>query len=354
MKVNFPKHIIFEFQIEKNTIMNKFIFAVVLISFHFFGNIASAQEVHLQPNDRSETREIIIRKDGDKETKITVQVEGDKVLINGKPIMESNEDGIIIKKKNMMIAEGMPLMMDGNFNIEDENDSTAFLGVTTEASKDGVEIISVSKESAAEKAGLKEGDIITKINDKKIEDPQSLSEVVTSYKPSQEVKISYIRNGKVKTTKATLQLKKQIQRRVMIIKNDRAHGADGHGMSDFKNNMDLILPGLAEDLGMNNIEFNFDNVPRKQKLGIKIQDTEEGNSVKILDVADSSAAANAGLKKDDLITEIDGKKINNTDDAREQLQETKDKNKYNIKAKRNGVEMNFEIKMPKKLKTAEL
>lgn len=334
--------------------MNKFIFAVVLISFHFFGNIASAQEVHLQPNDRSETREIIIRKDGDKETKITVQVEGDKVLINGKPIMESNEDGIIIKKKNMMIAEGMPLMMDGNFNIEDENDSTAFLGVTTEASKDGVEIISVSKESAAEKAGLKEGDIITKINDKKIEDPQSLSEVVTSYKPSQEVKISYIRNGKVKTTKATLQLKKQIQRRVMIIKNDRANGADGPGMSDFKNNMDLILPGLAEDLGMNNIEFNFDNVPRKQKLGIKIQDTEEGNSVKILDVADSSAAANAGLKKDDLITEIDGKKINNTDDAREQLQETKDKNKYNIKAKRNGVEMNFEIKMPKKLKTAEL
>ena len=105
---------------------------------------------------------------------------------------------------------------------------------------------------------------------------------------------------------------------------------------------------------MNNIEFNFDNVPRKQKLGIKIQDTEEGNSVKILDVADSSAAANAGLKMDDLITEIDGKKINNTDDAREQLQETKDKNKYNIKAKRNGVEINFEIKMPKKLKTAEL
>jgi serine protease Do len=334
--------------------MNKFIFAVVFISFLFLGNIASAQEVHLQPNDRSETREIIIRKDGDKETKITVEVEGDKVLINGKPIMESNEDVIIIKKKNMMIAEGMPLMMEGNFNIEDENDSTAFLGVTTKASKDGVEIISVSKESAAEKAGLKEGDIIIKINDKKIEDPQSLSEVVTSYKPSQEVKISYIRNGKVKTTKATLQLKKQIQRRVMIIKNDREHGADGPGMPDFKNNMDLILPGLAEDLGMNGMEFNFNRGPRKQKLGIKIQDIEEGNAVKILDVADSSAAANAGLKKDDIITEIDGKKINNTDDAREQLQETKDKNKYNIKAKRNGVEMNFEIKIPKKLKTAEL
>jgi serine protease Do len=111
---------------------------------------------------------------------------------------------------------------------------------------------------------------------------------------------------------------------------------------------------LAEDLGMNNMEFNFNNGPRKQKLGIKIQDTEEGNAVKIIDVADSSAASKAGLKKDDLITEIEGKKINNTDDAREQLQENKDKNKYNIKAKRNGVEMNFEIKMQKKLKTVDL
>ena len=93
---------------------------------------------------------------------------------------------------------------------------------------------------------------------------------------------------------------------------------------------------------------------RQKKLGLKIQDTEESSGVKILEVADSSAAANAGLKKDDIITEIGGKKVSNTDEAREQLMENAEKFNYNIKARRNGNEMSFDIKIPKKLKTANL
>jgi len=60
------------------------------------------------------------------------------------------------------------------------------------------------------------------------------------------------------------------------------------------------------------------------------------------------------LKKDDVITEIGGVKVTNTDEAREQLMENADKNTYSIKAKRNGTEMDFTIKIPKKLKTANL
>ena len=67
-----------------------------------------------------------------------------------------------------------------------------------------------------------------------------------------------------------------------------------------------------------------------------------------------SPAEKAGLQKDDLLTEINGQKINSTDDAREQLRETQDKSTYNIKATRNGIEKNFDIKIPKKLKTADL
>ena len=52
------------------------------------------------------------------------------------------------------------------------------LGVTTEKADKGVEIQDITKESAAAKAGLKEGDIITKIDDKKIEDPDDLSEAI--------------------------------------------------------------------------------------------------------------------------------------------------------------------------------
>jgi serine protease Do len=40
----------------------------------------------------------------------------------------------------------------------------AFLGVTTEEAKEGAKITNVVKESAAEKAGLKKDDIITKVS----------------------------------------------------------------------------------------------------------------------------------------------------------------------------------------------
>ena len=45
------------------------------------------------------------------------------------------------------------------------------LGVTTEKIEKGVKIQDITKESGAEKAGFKENDIITKIDDKKIERP---------------------------------------------------------------------------------------------------------------------------------------------------------------------------------------
>jgi serine protease Do len=103
-----------------------------------------------------------------------------------------------------------------------------------------------------------------------------------------------------------------------------------------------------------NMEGSGGSFSRQKKLGLKIQDTEEGGNVKVIEVVDSSAAQKAGLKKDDIITEINGQKINNTDEAREQLQEAGVKSSYIIKAKRNGIVMSFDVKIPKKLKTANL
>ena len=41
------------------------------------------------------------------------------------------------------------------------------------------------------KAGLKEGDIITKIDDKKIEDPDALAKAVKEHKPGDKVSVTY-------------------------------------------------------------------------------------------------------------------------------------------------------------------
>jgi serine protease Do len=104
----------------------------------------------------------------------------------------------------------------------------------------------------------------------------------------------------------------------------------------------------------NNYDFNFDTYPRQQKLGLKVQDTEDGKGVKVLDVDKDSPAEKAGLKKDDMVTEIGGTKVTNTDEVREALHDNMEKSAYNIKAARNGNALSFDIKIPKKLKTANL
>jgi serine protease Do len=108
----------------------------------------------------------------------------------------------------------------------------------------------------------------------------------------------------------------------------------------------LDMPAIA---GMD----GFEMFGRQKKIGLKFQDTEDGVGVKVINVEDSSTAAIAGLKKDDVITEINEKKIENTDDAREELVPEEGRKSYKIKALRNGAEMTFDVKIPRKLKTAD-
>ncbi len=365
--------------------MKKTVFIAALVCFAAFTTTVTAQNEKLDKvieKDKKETQEIVIRKKGEKDSKITVEIKGDKITINGKPLSEFKDDEITINKRNITIRNGKGnlryQMTPGDFyefegmNLwnDAKERSGAFLGVTTEANNDGAndtklqgaEITEVSKGSAAEKAGLKNGDVITKINGKKVDGPASLSDVVTSFKAKDEVTVYYKRDGKESSAKAVLGERKE--------SGSMAYSFSGpDGLARSFSLPRKTVPGveLYNDKGLaelypkvwtpgtgNNYEFFNETYPRQHKLGIKIQDTEEGNGVKILEVDKDSPAEKAGLKKDDVVTEIGGIKVSNTDEVRDQLQENMEKWAYNIKASRNGNAMSFDIKIPKKLKTANL
>ncbi len=337
-----------------------------------------AKEVK-EKKEKKETQEIIIRKKGDKDTKVTVEIKGDVVTINGKPLSEFKDGDITINKRDIKVWDGqrnfsfvpgedMEVFFNGPMKGAIAGEKRAFLGVTTgvtndgsnDTKPDGAAITNITKGSAAEKAGLKEGDVITKINDKKVEDPEDLTTTIGSFKPKEEVTVYYKRDGKEKSAKAVLgetqgmgsmsysfSSPKTGVRSFTIPRTPRAPGMET--MPNFEWNEER-MDGLGK---LREVE-GFAMFPRQQKLGLKIQDTEEGNGVKVLDTDKDSPAEKAGLKKDDIVTEIGGKKITNTDEAREQLMENAEKSAYTIKAKRNGSEMSFDIKIPKKLKTANL
>ncbi|GAA2857337.1 S1C family serine protease [Nonomuraea rubra] len=83
----------------------------------------------------------------------------------------------------------------------------AFLGVSvTDAPGDvpGALVRQVTAGSPAERAGLKEGDLITKIGDKAVDGGDTVVGQVRGFKPGQEVKITYMRDGATHEVGVTL------------------------------------------------------------------------------------------------------------------------------------------------------
>lgn len=69
----------------------------------------------------------------------------------------------------------------------------------------GVIITGIQKGSAAQAAGLKEGDIIQSIDGTSLYSSSEFSERVARHRPGDEVKLSYLRDGKTQSTTAKLQ-----------------------------------------------------------------------------------------------------------------------------------------------------
>ncbi|MEO6455421.1 MAG: PDZ domain-containing protein [Ginsengibacter sp.] len=327
--------------------MKKIFYPALCLAISFAAlHTAAAQEDKIRD---SKTDEIVIRKKGEKDLKLTIEMKDDDILINGKPLSDFNDSNITVIKRKQIMRHGNNMFMSprgGNsFYFDDDNDGAArpLLGVTTEKNENGVRITDVSKGTAAESAGLKEGDIITKIDNKKIADPEELMDVVRSYKPKNEVKIYYQRNGKAAETKATLGERKESRMRTFSFNNKDMPAMDGDMMKDFK----FEMPPMPKSHF-----FNF-GMPSHKRLGIQIEDTDNDSGARITTIAAGSAAEKAGLKKDDVITEIDGQKVKNTSEVKEQVLEN-DKSSYTIKAKRGTTDMNFEIKIPKKINSADL
>lgn len=86
----------------------------------------------------------------------------------------------------------------------------AALGVTVRGVVDqnfqpaGTAIVRLAPGGAAQKAGLRIGDVITKVDDSAITTVQSLTETLAGFKPGQRVPVTYDRNGSPHTVQVTL------------------------------------------------------------------------------------------------------------------------------------------------------
>jgi serine protease Do len=321
----------------------------------------SAQDDKEKDKDKDKEKmkqydEVIIRKKTDKDGKVTVEIRDGKVTVNGKPLEDFEDENLSVRKRRSGAIVGLgdayasPFRNNGggwNFNSDHlesfglGDSKTPFLGVATGEGKEGAEITEVTKGSAAEKAGLKKGDVITKVGDKAVFSQDDVSAEVKKHKPADKVTITYKRDGK--ESKATATLGKRPGALAFGTPNPNIHIAPD--IQSFRN-FDFNLDGDGDGPHM-----FFNNRPR---LGIKAQDTEDGKGVKVLEVGDESIAEKAGVKEDDVITEFNGKAVNSADELAAAARDAREKPSVTVKLIRDGKTQTLELKTPKKLKTANL
>jgi putative serine protease PepD len=80
----------------------------------------------------------------------------------------------------------------------------AFLGVQPQDANGGVKVASVQSGSAAAKAGVQQGDVITHVDSTATPDSATLRAVIDSHKPGDKVTLTVQRGGETKTIEVTL------------------------------------------------------------------------------------------------------------------------------------------------------
>ena len=283
-------------------------------------------------------------------TNLNITVDGDQVLLNGEKVDPKDPRLKKIKRINVLGGQNssplMGVMLDP---LAPETPpapmNKAFLGVSTETSSEGALVVEVSPESPAAKAGLAEDDIITQVNKDPIKKQSDLYAAIGKYKEGDKVTIEYLRDGK--KNKKEIVLAKNKMEAITEAYEFVPDNFNQNFNKDFNKNFrkGFALPNLP------NLEEIYVNT-KKPKLGISIEDLEEGNGVKITAVNEASPASKAGLKIGDIITSIDKHEVKEVNDIKWQYFDAGQTLKLSIM--RNKEVKTIEVKIPKKINSADL
>jgi len=183
--------------------------------------------------------------------------------------------------------------------------------VTSELAKEfhmerpmGALVGEVSPDSPAAKAGIKAGDIITKFAGKEIAQMNMLPAIVAQTPVGSKVEVDLVRNGKKKTVTVTVG---KLQEEEVV--------AGKGGVGELDEDLGLTVQELTKDLA--------------QSMGI-----EEQSGLIITDVESGSKADEAGLRRGDLILEIDRKPVKTVEELKKALKSKNDKDSILLLIKR--------------------
>ncbi len=199
-------------------------------------------------------------------------------------------------------------------------------------SKRRVLIREVDKDSPADEAGMKQEDVVIEFEGKKVGDSSNLTRLIQSSSPGEEVELKILRDGKEKTI--TVTLGKRPKSAFFYEYEYEPFGDKGKRTKSYS------------------YSFSFFSGSR---IGVKVQDlteqlgnyfgVEDGEGALITEVKEDMPAHKAGLKAGDVIVEVDGDKIDDTEELMNVISEKEKGDKVGIKVIRNNKPESFEVEV---------
>jgi serine protease Do len=203
---------------------------------------------------------------------------------------------------------GLCALVHGQPAGEAKQQQRPFLGVAVSPANEdgtGVKIAQITADSPAAKAGIKEGDVITKVNGKDVPEVTEFLKAVGSNKVGDKLKMTVMRDGKEQSVTATLGPRPA--------DFGQPPPQPGGGRPPFPQ-----FPGeLKGQFGQAMLGVQAEPLTAELKQQLKVK--ADAGAV-VMDVLPNSAAAKAGLKKDDVITAVDNHTVKGPEDLRNAIQ----------------------------------
>jgi serine protease Do len=234
-----------------------------------------------------------------------VNTKGELVGINSQILSNSGE--------NIGIGFAIPANMARNVSDQLRKDGKvrrAQLGVTIQpvtsdmaaslGLKDvgGVIISSVSDGSAAERAGLKQGDVIQAFNGESVKDLNALRNRVADTPPGSNATVSIVRDG---------------SKRDVTVKLDESSGnRTARAASDDSTSQDKGALGISV-------------APVTPELARRFNLPKDAKGVVVEDVNPEGRAADAGIQAGDVIVQVNRQSVSNVDELRDAVRRTSDR-----------------------------
>ncbi len=214
-------------------------------------------------------------------------------------------------------GQAFSLLMDGGgfLGVYAEDISRENMGRYNLNQVRGVGVTQIIKDSPAEKAGLRKDDVILRIDGENVTSVRKLNRLVSEIAPDQTIRVAISRGGSEQELTATIG-KRENMSNVQSLGTENPQIWKWEGPLANKDKDMVFSLGNSRRIGVSTMELTKQLA---EYFGIA-----DGKGVLVTSVSADSPAAEAGIKAGDVITAIDGEKVEATGDISRAINNNKD------------------------------